>query len=299
MKITIRDSGCFIGLKEGLWQKIGQKGGKHAELMLKLDKAMLPAHGFLVESLEDCCLKLVFKEIDRVCQLFWDLPELVSVLRQNREGRRLRKKIEPYPMNMDEARKINNHPFPNVQSLLSYAIKAEDYEIYCALLTRTGGNKDPLDWFPVWIAACICELENKINTQLNNGTDLIELEASQHNIIEKICAPLGELFDFELREIKRIEMLMSTSQKGGQSSKRQSVMASAIDSVKADEPLLKYLNHAKSKPRCLAGKLKERGLVTRYEEGKGGYITFNYKGKEDEFAWESYKNSVSKIFRKL
>lgn len=298
MKVTIRDSGCFTELKEGLWQKIGQTSDKHAALMTMLNKATLSAHGFLLLNVEDSCLKVVWEEIERVCQLFWDFPELIAVLQQNREGRNPKKKIEPYPLNLNEAKKAGHKLFPNVQSSLSYLIEPKDYEVYCALFTRTGDFKEPIDWFPVWIAACICEFENKINAELNNDTDLVELEAIQHQVIAKLCAPLGELLDFELREINRVGKLISKAQKGGETSKKRSVMTSALDSLKDDKDTLNFLKSASSKPRSLAERLQAKGIVTNFEEGKEGVIEFCYLGRSDEFSWPSYCNKVSQYFGK-
>lgn len=296
MKITIKDSKCFTELNEGLWQKIGQTSNRHAELMMMLAKSTSSAHLFLSLNVEDLCLEIVWEDIQQVCRLFWDFPELINVLQRNREGRNPKKKIEPYPFNMNEAKKSNNNPLSNVQSSLKHAIGPQEYDIYCALFNRTNEQKKSFDWFPVWIAVCLCEFENKINKELNNGEDLVELETLQNEIIAKICVPLGKLLDFELREIQRIDRLMSKAQKGGETSKKGSVMTSALLSLKDDKDTFISLKSASSKPRRLAERLQAKGIVVDYEEGK--HIEFCYLGKSDEFTWASYSNTVSRLFSK-
>lgn len=296
MKVTIRDFEGFIELKEELWQKIGRTSDKHADLMSMLDKATLSAHSFLALNVEDSCLKVVWEEIEQVCQLFWDFPELIAVLQQNREGRNPKKKIEPYPLNLNEAQKAGHQLVMNVQSSLSYLIEPKDYEVYCALFTRTGDSKEIIDWFPVWIAACICEFQNKINTELNNGADLIELEAIQDQVIAKLCTPLGKLLDFEIRERRRVNGLISKAKKGGQTSKKQSVMTSALDSLKDDKDTLNFLKSASSRSRSLAERLQAKGIVNDFEEGMS--IEFCYLDKSDEFTWRAYCNAVSRYFPK-
>ncbi|MBB1440287.1 hypothetical protein H5202_16720 [Shewanella sp. SG41-4] len=298
MEITIKDSKCFTELNEGLWQKIGQTSNRHAELMTMLTQSTSSAHLFLSLNVEDSCLEIAWEDIQQVCRLFWDFPELINVLQRNREGRNPKKKIEPYSFNMNEAKKSNSHPLLNVQSSLKHAIEPEEYDIYYALFNRTDEQKQSLDWFPVWIAVCICEFENKINKELNNGEDLVELETVQNEIISKICVPLGKLLDFELREIQRIDRLMSKAQKGGQRSRRNSAMASALNTVKEDKALLIYLDGVKSKPRSLAERLKVKGMVIDFEEGNEGYIRFANAEDGDEVGWKSYLNAVSKLFPK-
>ena len=295
MKITIKDSKCFTELNEGLWQKIGQTSNRHAELMMMLAKSTSSAHLFLSLNVEDLCLEIVWEDIQQVCRLFWDFPELINVLQRNREGRNPKKKIEPYPFNMNEAKKSNNNPLSNVQSSLKHAIGPQEYDIYCALFNRTNEQKKSFDWFPVWIAVCLCEFENKINKELNNGEDLVELETVQNEIISKICVPLGKLLDFELREIKRVNRSIFESSKGGRNSKSSGVMKSALLLIKNDAQVLSQLNNSdETQPKVIATILQNRGVVDDFVENDMIDFTNDNKSKK----WSTFVKEVSITFSK-
>jgi len=160
----IRDSKCFISLNDGLWQQIGQKSQKHAELMSMLDSADLSGYGFMMNRVPIEIYERLMDEANKVCELLWNIPDLISVLGENREGRKPRGGVEIFKKEVVE-RKVH------------YQLKDDDYEIYQALFNRTPSNGYMDDWFPVWIAACICIFENKIYDALNQGADLVELDA--------------------------------------------------------------------------------------------------------------------------
>jgi hypothetical protein len=280
----IRDSKCFISLNDGLWQQIGQKSQKHAELMRILDSANLSAHGFLMTYVPTEIYERLMDEAKTVCELLWNVPQLINVLSENREGRKPKAGVKPFLKNVIE-RKVN------------YQLESADYDVYQALFNRTPPNGHMDDWFPVWIAACICVFENKIHDALNQGTDLVELEDEQNSVISKIVRPLDELLRFEVRESKKACDKLEASKKGGGKSRKQSVMKSALAHLKSQSGDCVIAEIKKSdcpQAQVVAAILQSQNIVDDYLVDE--YIDFTHD--EAKRKWSSFDKEVSKTFGK-
>ncbi|TVP10236.1 hypothetical protein [Shewanella sp. MSW] len=277
----IRDSKCFISLNDGLWQQIGQKSQKHAELMRILDSANFSAHGFMMNHVPIEIYERLMDEAKTVCELFWNVPQLINVLSENREGRKPKAGVKPFLKNVIE-RKVN------------YQLENADYEVYQALFNRTPPNGHMDDWFPVWIAACICVFENKIHDALNQGADLVELEDEQNSVISKIVRPLDELLRFEVRESKKArEQRVQSQRGGGKSQKPKSVMQQEIAEVLADPELVKRIeNSYKPRPHEIAIILKEKRKVDEYSVGVSIWFEEEVKAK----SWGRFSTVISELW---
>ncbi len=279
----IRDSKCFISLNDGLWQQIGQKSQKHAELIKILDSANRSAHGFMMNHVPTEIYERLMDEAKTVCELFWNVPQLINVLSENREGRKPKAGVKPFLKNVIE-RKVN------------YQIENADYEVYQALFNRTPSNGHMDDWFPVWIAACICVFENKIHDALNQGADLVELEDEQNSVISKIVRPLDELLRFEVRESKKACDKLEASKKGGGESRKQSVMKSALAYLKSQsgEVMQAIKDSDLPQAQVVAATLMSLNIVDDYLVGE--YIDFT--SDEAKRKWSTFDKEVSKTFGK-
>ncbi|MFV7773403.1 hypothetical protein [Shewanella algae] len=276
----IRDSKCFISLNDGLWQQIGQKSQKHAELMRILDSANLSAHGFLMTYVPTEIYERLMDEAKTVCELLWNVPQLINVLSENREGRKPKAGVKPFLKNVVE-RKIN------------YQLESADYEVYQALFNRTPSNGHMDDWFPVWIAACICVFENKIHDALNQGVDLVVLESEQHSAIDKIMRPLDELLRFEIREWDKAHKKLEEARKAGATSpKQKSSVTDKIATVLDNQVLVDRIKGShRARPHEIALILEEKGVVERFILGES--IDF---ADEETKAWRTFGNCISKLW---
>jgi len=252
---------------------------EQAELLDIIDSSVLSAIK-VMKQVEPVLHPSILSDAHRIAQLFVDMPELIDVVRVNREHRLLKQPIKAFS-------KVE------IITKCGHVLNEDQYSLFLALFTHQEGGRAQC---PIWIAGTIVDIHNWIFDCFSNGISILEINNGYENIIRTVLAPLKDLLDFEIREIERVDAGRANASKGAKKSRSpRSGIQQAVEDILEDESRLKILSQvATKKYEKILYWLSEDGTIEA-RDSEGPIVLFT-TGESVKFT--SFRNTVTRVMKK-